>query len=62
MAAGSKLSLPATNPAGMPMRPASRPRCNNGVGNGPEGCTPGNAPPNDEHPGAGPGNPGRGGN
>jgi len=32
-------------------------KCNNGVGNGPEGCNPGNSPNNDE--GFTPGNPGR---
>lgn len=30
--------------------PEEKPKCNNGLGNGPEGCTPGNAPPNDEGP------------
>ncbi|MFE1746397.1 S-layer homology domain-containing protein [Coleofasciculus sp. H7-2] len=44
-------------------RPNQRQNCNQGVGNGPEGCDPGNSnrnkPSNDEGAGAAPGNPGR---
>lgn len=48
--------------------PTEKPKCNQGLGNGPEGCSPGNSdnnqPPNDEgQPDCGyPGNPCRGGN
>lgn len=35
---------------GEPPMEDDKPKCNNGLGNGPEGCTPGNAPPNDEGP------------
>ncbi|QHU99301.1 pilus assembly FimT family protein [Synechocystis sp. CACIAM 05] len=42
-----------------------KPSCNQGLGNGSDGCSPGNSdnnqPSNDDSPDAGPGNPGRGG-
>jgi hypothetical protein len=52
----STVALPTVEPS-----PTPRPPCNQGVGNGPEGCDPGrsnhNQPSNDEGPGCGPGNP-----
>jgi hypothetical protein len=60
---------PTTPPSPTPtVEPTEKPHCNQGVGNGPEGCSPGNSdhnqPPNDEgQPECGyPGNPCRGGN
>lgn len=51
-----------TCPGFQPQPPAPKPPCNQGVGNGPEGCDPGRSSfkrgSNDEDPGTGPGNPG----
>lgn len=40
MVTGPKLSLPQTNPSGMPMRPASRSKCDNRRGRN-RNCPPG---------------------
>jgi hypothetical protein len=55
----SDVKVPITNPN---CAQQQKPKCNQGVGNGPEGCDPGNSnhnqPSNDENGGT-PGNPGR---
>jgi hypothetical protein len=57
MAVGTKMDLPALGASLMPEQASSRPRGNNGVGNGEDPQPPGNPPINDG-PGTGPGNPG----
>lgn len=61
----SAVGVPLTAPGCVPNQPPpgqQKPKCNQGVGNGPEGCDPGNSnhnqPSNDENGGT-PGNPGR---